>query len=144
MSIVEVKELLSPINKELKLRTLYIIYPLTGKWVANRISATNILWALRFNQKILKPFFFPFSFSYHFELRYINFTVFPTAMEIQNSHPPRMEVRHDHDQHHSKRSRKMIGKYYLTKTVGRGSTGKVKLAINTVTNEKVTTNNDFA
>lgn len=67
----------------------------------------------------------------------MNFTVFPTAMEIQNSHPPRMEVRHDHDQHHSKRSRKMIGKYYLTKTVGRGSTGKVKLAINTVTNEKV-------
>ena len=37
----------------------------------------------------------------------------------------------------SSSSQKMLGKYYISKTIGKGSMGKVKLAINTFTHEKV-------
>lgn len=38
---------------------------------------------------------------------------------------------------HVLQSQRMVGKYSLSKTLGKGSMGKVKLAINTETNEKV-------
>jgi hypothetical protein len=41
------------------------------------------------------------------------------------------------NQHDPMRPRKIIGSYVMTKTLGRGSMGKVKLATNIETNKKV-------
>lgn len=38
---------------------------------------------------------------------------------------------------HAKSLQQKVGKYTLSKTLGKGSTGKVKLAIHTETNKKV-------
>lgn len=38
--------------------------------------------------------------------------------------------------HATMRPRRVIGKFFLSKTLGKGSMGKVKLALNTETNEK--------
>jgi len=49
---------------------------------------------------------------------------------------------HHHHQHSHQstdammRPRRVIGKFFLSKTLGKGSMGKVKLALNTETNEK--------
>lgn len=63
------------------------------------------------------------------------------ALEKTTSHRGKRDSQHDqpppHYHPHSTRSRRMVGKYVLSKTLGRGSMGKVKLAINIETNEKV-------
>lgn len=62
------------------------------------------------------------------------------------AHPPQNHSSNHHHHHHTSsnnssndalmRPRRVIGKFFLSKTLGKGSMGKVKLALNTETNEK--------
>lgn len=62
-------------------------------------------------------------------------------MEVHPTQSTQPNYRDDFGQqrhaHSSRPKRKMLGKYYLCKTIGKGSMGKVKLAIDSLTHEQV-------
>lgn len=52
-------------------------------------------------------------------------------------HPPKINTTNLNNGGASKKPRRVIGKYFLTKTLGNGSMGKVKLALNTDSKDTV-------
>jgi hypothetical protein len=58
-----------------------------------------------------------------------------TTLPTQPSHHIDIDP-HRHD-HPPRSKRRIIGKYYLGKTVGKGSMGKVKIAIDSVNHKQV-------
>jgi len=68
--------------------------------------------------------------------------IYPFTEEKKDGEPPQYSVRikradFDLDKDHSSEQHKMIGNYYVVKTVGQGSYGKVKLACHKDTKENV-------
>ncbi|KAL9546411.1 hypothetical protein MBANPS3_006672 [Mucor bainieri] len=65
-----------------------------------------------------------------------------SPIQAQHPHPQHNHHHHsdssssNHDAAAMMRPRRVIGKFFLSKTLGKGSMGKVKLALNTETNEK--------
>lgn len=60
-----------------------------------------------------------------------------SPIQAQHINPHPQQLYHSNQSDVAMRPRKVIGKFFLFKTLGRGSMGKVKLALNTETNEKV-------
>ncbi|KAI7904944.1 kinase-like domain-containing protein [Cokeromyces recurvatus] len=59
-------------------------------------------------------------------------------MQTSSIQAETMNTSHASSEHeYRKQSRKVIGKYFLSKTLGKGSMGKVKLALNADTNERL-------